>query len=115
MTTARWVALWAAMLALLTAVMFVFGDLDAYSPWLLGGTAAGALALALAAVRAEPRRRTVLDVPDVSVAPGILALGVALLVGGSEVGTWMLLLGAGVALLGLGVLARERRLRRRAR
>jgi hypothetical protein len=114
-TPARWVALWAAMLAVFTAVMLLFGDLDAYSPWLLGGAAAGALVLALLAARVEPSRRTALDVPDLSVAPGVLALGVTLLVGGTEVGTWMLLLGAGVALLGLGVLARERRLQRRAR
>jgi hypothetical protein len=112
--TARWVALWAGMLAVFTALMLPFG-IDAYSPWLLGGAAAGTLVLALLAARAEPRRRMAVDVPDLSPSPGVLALGVALLVGGTEFGTWMLLLGAGVLVLGLALLARELRSERRAR
>jgi len=110
-SAARWVLLWAAMLALFTAVMFLFGELDAISPLLLGGAALGTALLAVLGARGEhgdaPR-----DVPDGSMATVALAVGVALLVGGSEVGTWMLAIGTGVVALGLGGLIRERRARR---
>jgi hypothetical protein len=115
MRASRWVALWAAMLIVFTAGMFAFGRLSAFSPLLLGGTAAGTLALALLAARLDAPRRTALAVPDVSFGTVVLAAGVSLLVGGTEVGTWMLLLGAGVLLLGAALLGRELRAERQAR
>jgi hypothetical protein len=109
--TARWVALWAAMLVVFVAVMFVFGETDAISPLLLGGSALGTLALALVAARAERRHAAAVpgDAADASPGSAGVAVGVALLVGGSEVGPWMLALGAGMVALGIAGLVRERR------
>jgi cytochrome c oxidase subunit I len=47
-------------------------------------------------------------VPEASTGSVAVAIGVALLVGGSEVGPWMLALGAGLAALGIAGLVRER-------
>jgi hypothetical protein len=100
----RWIALWAAFLAVLTALMFVF-DIDEIAPLLLGGAALGTLALAVLAGPGRPPR----DQPSSSLPAVGVALGVALLVGGSEFGPWMLALGAGLLVLSLGSLVRERR------
>jgi hypothetical protein len=115
MRPAAWVALWAAMLAVFTAVMAFFGSIDAYSPWLLGGAALGTLALAAAGARSGERGGAPRTVPDASPATVAAAVGVVLLVGGTEVGAWMGLIGAGVLALGLGGLVREHRAERRLR
>jgi hypothetical protein len=108
-----WVALWAAMLAVLTAVQFLFGDLDWLTPVLLGAAAAGTLLLAgwLAVGR---ERDAPVVVPELSFSTTAVAAGVAGMVVGSELGLWLIYLGAGVTVLGIGGLVRERRAERRA-
>jgi hypothetical protein len=88
--------------------MFVVQKPDPISPLLLGS--ASVLALVLAGItalteRREPEHRE----PDASLSAVALALGVALMVGGTEVGSWMLALGAGFVLVGLVGLVREER------
>jgi hypothetical protein len=109
---ARWIALWAGFLAVLTALMALFGDIDPISPLLLGGAAVGTALLALLATRlgeGTAARRT--DGWGDSPATAAAALGVTLLVGGAEVGEWMLGIGAAFLLLGAAGLVRERRAR----
>jgi hypothetical protein len=100
----RWIALWGAFLAVLTALMLVF-EVDRIALLLLGGAALGTLALAFVAAAGPPVRRE----PSSSLPAMGVAFGVALLVGGSEFGPWMLALGAGLLVLSLGSLLRERR------
>ena len=104
MTAWRWIALWAGFLAALTALMFVF-DVARIAVLLLGGAALGTLALA--AVAAASRRTR--GEPSSSLPAMGVAFGIALLVAGSEVGPWMLALGAGLVVLSLGTMLREPR------
>jgi hypothetical protein len=105
------VAAWAAMLAVLTALQFLFSDLDWLTPVLLGTAAFGTLALAaLVAVRGE--RGGSRASPELSFATVAVAGGVAAMVIGAELGPWLVYLGAGVTLFGLGGLVRERRAER---
>jgi hypothetical protein len=104
-----WIGLWAGFLAVLTGLMAIFGDIDPVSPLLLGGAAAGTLALAgLAAWRdRSPARRSAAG----GRSPGtvVAAVGVTLMVGGAEVGLWMLAIGAGLLVAGAAGLVAERR------
>jgi hypothetical protein len=104
---AGWIALWGSFLLVLTLMMLPFREIDAISPALLGGAALGTLVLAAAAWRSGRAG----DEHGLDASPGTvgLALGVALLVGGSEVGPWMLALGAGLVALGIAGLVAERR------
>jgi hypothetical protein len=100
----RWIVLWAVFLTALTALMALFGP-DAISPLLLGGAAAGTLALALLA---GPRpART--DAAGSPLPPVTFAFGLSLVVGGTEVGAWMLAIGLGLLVLSAGALLAERR------
>jgi hypothetical protein len=103
-SSGHWIALWAGFLAVLTALMLLF-DPGVIAPLLLGGAALGTLVLALAARAGSPRDRA----PDSSLPAVGVAIGIALLVGGSEVGPWLLAIGGGVLVLSLGTLVRERR------
>jgi hypothetical protein len=95
---------WAAFLGVLALVLLAWTQ-SALMNGLLFGAAAGTVVLALFALRArEPRRRTV---PDLSLATALTAIGVALAVAGSAVGTWLVLIGAGLLVLGLAGLIRE--------
>src|SRR5215213_4443712 len=91
-----WIGLWAGFLAVLTAVMAIFGEIDPISPLLLGGAAAGTLALAGLAARRD--RAGVARSLAGGRSPGtvLAAVGVVLMVGGTEVGLWMLAIGAGL-------------------
>jgi hypothetical protein len=104
-----WIGLWAGFLAVLTALMAIFGEIDPISPLLLGGAAAGTLALAgLAALR---DRAPVRGGAPGGRSPGtvVAAVGAVLLVGGAEVGVWMLAIGAGLLVAGAAGLVAERR------
>jgi hypothetical protein len=112
MSAAGWIALWAGFLLVLTALMGAFADVDPISPLLLGGAGVGTLLLALIAIRAgksTAARR--FDAWGESPATAIVALGVTLMVGGAEVGTWMLAIGAALFVVGAAGLVRERRTR----
>ena len=95
---------WAAFLGVLALVLLAWTQ-SVLMNGLLFGAAAGTVVLALLALRArEPRRRMV---PDLSLATALTAIGVALAVAGSAVGTWLVLIGAGLLVLGLAGLVRE--------
>lgn len=95
---------WAAFLGVLALVLLAWTQ-SVLMNGLLFGAAAGTVVLALLALRArEPRRRMV---PDLSLATALTAIGIALAVAGSAVGTWLVLVGAGLLVLGLAGLVRE--------
>ena len=112
MRPALFVALWAGMLAVFTAVQFLFSGLDWLTPVLLGWAAAGTLGLAaVVALGGEPAGPRA--VPDHSAATVAVAGGVAAMVLGAEAGPWLIYLGAGLTVFGLAGLIRERRAVRR--
>jgi hypothetical protein len=98
------IAFWAALLALWTAVQLFFSP-DAITLALLGGAAMGVILLALIARRERPSR----DAPDLSPATVIIAFGAAALVSGAELGTWCIALGALITACGLAALLAEAR------
>lgn len=72
----------------------------------------GTAAMALAAAR---RRRPVAEaeaVTDLSPSSALTAVALCLMLIGTEVGPWLVLLGSGLLLVGLGGLRRERRAER---
>jgi hypothetical protein len=96
---------WAGLLAVHTAVLIALGG-DALEVLLLAGAAAGAasLALVLAVRRRRGSRRAV---PDISLPTVLAAVAVAGLVIGAELGTWLILISAGLLALALAGLVRE--------
>lgn len=109
------VLLWALLLATLGAVaVAVFPVSDPETPALFGGAA---LLLALLAGYIATRRhgppdagdRTARVVPDSSVATVWVAISLALLALGTELGLWLVLIAAGMLLVGVGALLRESR------
>jgi hypothetical protein len=95
---------WAAFLGVLALLLLAWTQ-SALMNGLLFGAAAGTVVLALLALRVrEPRQRMV---PDLSLATALTAIGVAMAVAGSAVGTWLMLIGAGLLVLGLAGLIRE--------
>lgn len=102
---------WGLLLAGLTAGLLFFTT-NVLELGLLGGAAAAIVAFAaLYAFPAgdEASRR----LPDLSYATVLTTVGAATMVVGAGFGLWLILLGAGVFLLGLGGLARELRAGRR--
>jgi uncharacterized membrane protein YhaH (DUF805 family) len=98
------VALWAALLAVWTLVGLVFSP-EPIVVILLGGTAVAVAALALVARAAHARGR---EAPDLSPATVLVALGVAALLSGTELGPWCEALGALLTAAGIAALAAER-------
>jgi hypothetical protein len=104
----RWIMLWAGFLAVLAALTLLFHP-GPFPPLLLGGAALGTFVLGLAAARAVPAHPTP-AAPPASTLPAVgVAMGVAALVGGTELGQWLEGIGAGVLVLSLGMLLQERR------
>jgi hypothetical protein len=97
--------IWAALLAVHTTVLLVFGG-DALEVLLLAGAAAGAAVVAV--LMALRRRDARVDAPAVSPATVLAAVAVAGLVLGAELGQWLLLISAGMLALALAGLVRER-------
>jgi hypothetical protein len=100
----RYLVFWAALLGLWTAVQLLFAP-PFITLALLGGAALAVLLFALIVAR----ERRVRSSPDLSPATALLALGVAALISGAELGTWCLLLGALIAACGLAALVAEER------
>jgi hypothetical protein len=96
------IGFWGALLALWTLLQLPFSP-PPITLLLLGGAAGAVLAFALLAARrrASPAR------PELSPATPLLALGVAALISGAELGTWCLLLGALISACGLVTLVAE--------
>ena len=95
---------WAGLLALWTVIQFVFAP-HAITVILLGGAAVAVALTAFVARLARPARR---DAPDLSPSTPLIALGVAALLSGSELGPWCLALGALMTAAGLAGLLGER-------
>jgi energy-converting hydrogenase Eha subunit A len=101
----RVLVFWAALLGLWTAAQLLFSP-PLITLALLGGAAVAVVLFALVAARDRRPRR---PGPDVSWATPLLALGVAALISGAELGTWCLLLGALITACGLATLLAEER------
>jgi hypothetical protein len=95
-------AAWAGLLALWTVVQLAFSP-EPISLILLGGAALG---VALLAAAARPSARE--PGPDLSPATVLVALGVAALLSGTELGPWCLALGALLTAAGIAGLVAER-------
>jgi hypothetical protein len=93
--------LWAGLLALWTVLQLAFSP-EPITVILLGGAALG---VAVLAAVARPSNRAA---PDLSPATVLVALGVAALLSGTELGPWCLALGALLVAAGLAGLAAER-------
>jgi hypothetical protein len=98
------IAFWGALLALWTLVQLLFSP-PAITLALLGGAAVAVVLFALLSTRA----RQAPDPAELSPATPLLALGVAALISGAELGTWCLLLGALITACGLATLVAEAR------
>jgi len=98
------IALWALFNALLAALLLGFrNNLVQMLSW--GSAVATLLVIVALALRsADPRARRV---PEASAGALILGVAIVLLVLGAGVGLWAALIGAGLALVALVVLARE--------
>ena len=100
---------WAALLAVQTGLLFLFPT--RLITHLLNAGMVVTMVLIGLALLPRPRGRdaagTVRAVPEGSAATLLLAVGVSALVLGATLGPWMLLIGGGLALAGLGGLARE--------
>jgi hypothetical protein len=109
-------AIWGVFLSVLTGVGVVFFGTSVSTPALLGGSAAFMLVLALAL--AVTRRSIQVDGggtdPEGSPATVWLALSLALMTTGATLGLWLVLIGGGMTLIGIGGVARELRAQRRA-
>ena len=111
----RWMPLlvWAAMLAALTAIQFVFSTNPYY--WAtLGGTAVATAAFAVYYLWRPPLREAEY-VPDSSYATVAVALGAAVAVAGVPFGPWLYLPGLALLVVGVGVVVNELRVERSRR
>jgi hypothetical protein len=99
----KYIAAWAALLALWAVLQVLFSP-SLITLALLGGAA---LAVAVFALVVARGRRSVREAPDLSPATPMLALGAGTLVSGAELGTWCILLGALLVACGLAALAVE--------
>jgi energy-converting hydrogenase Eha subunit A len=95
---------WAALLALWTAVQAIFSP-HLITVLLLGGAAVAVALTAFVAQLARPARGAA---PSLSPSTPLIALGVAALLSGSELGTWCIALGALMTAAGLAGLLGER-------
>ena len=104
MSARRWIALWAGFLATLALLALLFGTGTA-PPLLLGGAALGTLTLAVVGAPGRSRVTGSRSSPPAVV----MAVAIACIVTGSELGFWLLALGAGLLVLSAGMLVAERR------
>jgi hypothetical protein len=108
---------WALLLAVNTAVMAAVFNENPTSVWLLGGAAAATALVALCLWLR--RRRAAGEDPDaerrvteVSMASALVGAALALMLLGAQFGVWLVLIGGGLLLAGLGGVARELRAER---
>lgn len=116
---------WGAWLGVMTAVQLAFAPVRPHSVGLhpieyeMLGAASGACLLTGLALWWLDVRRTVSQgpqaLPESSIAAATVAGGLALALLGAGFGLWLILIGAGVTVLGAGGLVREQRARRRDR
>jgi formate hydrogenlyase subunit 3/multisubunit Na+/H+ antiporter MnhD subunit len=100
------IAVWALFIAALAGLLLAFTTTDAVNLIAFWAAVTWIACVALLAMRGrDPERRRV---PEASASAVVVAVGVALLVIGAGIGLWAALLGAGVLLVGLAFLVRER-------
>jgi hypothetical protein len=104
---------WATLLTVLAAVLWVWSS-DHVPPAIFTAAAGVAWCVGLYALF-RPFPRAVRRAPDLSLASGLVALAIAMLLLGALVGEWLLLIGGGALAAGLVWLARELRAERRVR
>jgi len=114
------IVVWALLLGVLAAVLWaVFEEEDLLSvlmpAFAVGLTAALALGGWRTAAHAARRAFEPQADPDTSWPAVLAAIALSLVLLGLEVGTWLVLIGAGLLALGAGGLLREWRAERRAR
>jgi hypothetical protein len=104
---------WASWLTVLAAglVLWTPGDWVEWAPFVAAAAGAWALGLGLGARR---HLRAVRLVPRFSPGAVLAALGLAALVQGASLGLWLVCVGAGMVVVGLGVAVRETLVLRRA-
>lgn len=107
MTARGWayVALWGVLLAVLAVLHLAF-DVRGLQIALSAGATVAVLALG-GLLAARPPREGVRLLPDNSYATVLVAVGVVMVGLGLLFGQWLYLIGAGVAVLGAGGIARE--------
>jgi hypothetical protein len=106
---------WAGMLAALAGMLWIWVP-ELLVVALLGGAAIATAALGvLVALRRPPRDGRIEVVPDLSLATALVALAAAAMLLGAEAGVWLVLIGAGMLVFGMGALTRELAAERRAR
>ncbi len=117
----RWfgivLCVWGVLLSVLTAVAFLGGfDSDSATRALLGGGAAAALLAGIAVlIGSLDRQPALLHISELSPPTAWLSAAVALAGLGLVLGPWLIWIGLGMLLIGLGGLIREKRAERRAR
>jgi len=98
---------WAAWITVLTAVLVIWRPDDEIQ-WLpFAAMSAAIWVLGLAFWMVRRARSEVRLIPDLSPGSAVLALGLATMLGAPSLGIWVALLGGGIALFGVAVLARE--------
>lgn len=103
---------WAAWLSVLATVQAVWRP-DRYLPWALSaGAATAAWLLGLFLLLRHRRIDWLRQIPDLSFSVVLIAVGVAAMLNGAAFGLWLVLLGGGLILLGLGGVVRELRAER---
>jgi hypothetical protein len=110
-------AFWGVLLAVLTAVGVIFFGTSVSTPALLGGAAAFAIvsALGLAVTRRSLQVEGGGTDPEGSPATVWLALSLALMALGAALGPWLVFIGGGMTVIGIGGVTRELRAQRAAR
>jgi hypothetical protein len=114
----RVIAGWGCWLLVLAAIQIIFTP-DGIELGLIAGAAGGMVAVGLVTLVGERRNlpprpdgEETFPLPETSVASLAFALGIAIFVAGWEIGQWLMGVGAGVIVFGIGGLVRERRAQR---
>jgi exfoliative toxin A/B len=101
------VLLWAGLLAALAAMLWIW-DPEALVVALLGGAAAATAVLAAVVARRARRPGSAeIEIPDLSIGAAVAAIALATMLVGAEAGLFLVLIGAGLLLFALIILARE--------
>jgi hypothetical protein len=106
--------LWAGLLTVLTVVLWVWTS-DELPPAIFSAAAGVAWLVGFYALVRHAPAPAVRATPDLSLASVMVAVAVAMLVIGALVGPWLVLIGAGALVIGLGGVARELLAQRRVR
>ena len=97
---------WGALLAVQAAILFAFPS-GLLVHLLNAGMVAAMLLLGVALLLRRAPREAMWALPDASVATVVVAAGMTAVVLGVELGTWLVLIGAGWTVLGLAGVVRE--------